>query len=82
MNFGFWNVRGLHDQPKQREVTNFISNNNLDLFGFLETKLNNNTLGEFKKKFLKDWNFADNLHTARNGRILLSWNPSRLVVNV
>lgn len=36
----------------------------------------------FKKNYLKEWVFEDNFHTACNGRILLAWNPSRLVVNV
>lgn len=82
MNLGFWNVRGLLEPPKQRKVTSFISNNNLDLFGFLETKLISGTLETFKKNYLKDWSFADNFHTACNGRILLTWNQSQLAVNI
>lgn len=82
MNLGFRNVRGLQETPKQREVSTFILNSNMDIFGLLETKLTMSTLGDFKKNNLKNLSFIENFSTARNGRILLVWNPARLDVNV
>lgn len=83
MNIEFWNIcGGLHEQQKQREVSSFISNNSIDIFGLLETKLNNSTYDVFIKSNLRDWNFVDKFCTARNGRIILVWNPARLVVDI
>lgn len=83
MNIGFWNVRGgLHEPRKQREVTSFLTKNNINFFGLLETKLNSSNLELFKKNTVKDWGFVDNFSVARNGRILLTWNPARLILNI
>ena len=34
-----WNVRGLNDPTKQKEVKNFVSKENVHVIGVLETKI-------------------------------------------
>lgn len=81
MNLGFWNVWGLHVLSKQREVFSFISSNNMDIFGLLETKLNSTTLDKLRKNYLQSWSFFNNFDIPRNGRILLVWNPTRVTID-
>lgn len=39
VNIGFWNVRGLNDYPRQHDVQSFLLRYNIQLVGFLETKI-------------------------------------------
>lgn len=39
LHFGFWNIRGLNDPIKQKEVKSFVKNNKLSLMGLIEHKI-------------------------------------------
>lgn len=45
INFGAWNVRGLHKVNKQLEVARFLSEHNISLIGLLKTKIKRGGLG-------------------------------------
>ncbi|XP_074305396.1 uncharacterized protein LOC141640524 [Silene latifolia] len=41
-SIGFWNIRGMNSSKKQYEIKRFLSQNNVGLFGLLETKIKAN----------------------------------------
>lgn len=76
-----WNVRGLNDRNKQREVSRWITANRICFCGILETCVREqNILGVIRTTLL-GWSYdAKYLVEARNGRIVVVWNPVLAVV--
>ncbi|XP_074364755.1 uncharacterized protein LOC141705769 [Apium graveolens] len=76
MKFASWNVRGLKKSPRQKELEQFISSNNIDFMGFLETKVKvSNALG-ILKKINKKWQWLFNYDYHYIGRVWVGWDPS------
>lgn len=82
MIFGCWNVRGLLQANKQSVVSSFLQVHKLDICGLLETKFSSASFLLFRNKFCPSWNFCHNFDLVNNGKILLLWNPTNVVVDV
>ncbi|XP_074360896.1 uncharacterized protein LOC141701135 [Apium graveolens] len=76
MNFAAWNVRGINKSPHQKELQQFISVNNIDLMGILETKVKVSNALSISKKINKNWQWLFNYDHHYNGRIWVGWNPN------
>lgn len=55
MNLAAWNVRGLNKSPHQKEVINFISNNNLTIMCCVETKVKIQKFSDVSRKIARNW---------------------------
>ena len=77
-----WNVRGLNMLRKQPEVFHFISQNNVCLFGLLETKVKRQNLGSLYQNVCPGWSLSHNLSYHTGGRILIGWKHEELTVNI
>ncbi|XP_074278320.1 uncharacterized protein LOC141601913 [Silene latifolia] len=81
-NIGFWNIRGLNKLHKQSEIKRFLSQNNVGLFGLLETKVKSSNWLKVKKNVCDSWSICTNNSHHKGGRIWLIWQPNQYVVDV
>ncbi|KAK6128535.1 hypothetical protein DH2020_037721 [Rehmannia glutinosa] len=59
---------------------NFLRHHKLDVIGVLETKLVEATLPKFIRTWFDGWKYTCNFHTHPNGRILVLWNPTTVIL--
>ena len=69
MKLLIWNVRGLNNLLKQKEVVRRIRNLNISLVCLLETRVKHNNMQEIINKMFSRWKFLHNYNYASNGRI-------------
>lgn len=72
VRFSVWNIRGLNNPLKQKEVASFFSCHKLSLCGLVETKVRSTNLGGVVKIYFPH-------HVAR---IILAWDPTLLDVSL
>ena len=80
--FGFWNVRGLNDPIKIREVRRLINANDLCLVGLFETRVRETNRLKVQRALLSHWKFYAATAANTSGRIWLCWDPSRCTVDI
>ncbi|XVF68896.1 hypothetical protein PTKIN_Ptkin11bG0037800 [Pterospermum kingtungense] len=73
MKLIFWNVRGLNDPLKHKEVSRRINNLNVVIVCLLETHIKEHNSQAVIDKFYCEWNWLHNYSKAYNGRIWLIW---------
>ncbi|KAL9227684.1 hypothetical protein vseg_003343 [Gypsophila vaccaria] len=73
-NIGFWNVRGMNSCRKQNEISYFLQNKEIGLFGLIETKVKNNALALVQSNF-RHWSVSTNNGYHKGGRIWIVWRP-------
>ncbi|XP_074266232.1 uncharacterized protein LOC141588700 [Silene latifolia] len=71
-----WNIRGLNKLVKQIEVNKFLTQNKLDIFGILETRVKENKSQRILRNKFRGYSSFCNYSKHYNGRIWLVWNPS------
>ncbi|GAV78745.1 Exo_endo_phos domain-containing protein [Cephalotus follicularis] len=76
MNVAAWNVRGFNDPSKHREVTCFISSNNISLLGILESRVRHPNLDQLLRSINNYLKCYSNHSVATLRRILVIWDPS------
>ncbi|XP_074265865.1 uncharacterized protein LOC141588318 [Silene latifolia] len=81
-SLGFWNIRGMNSINKQNEIKWFLSQNNVGLFGLLETKISSSNWVRVKNNICQSWSICTNSSQHKGGRIWLIWQPSHYVVDV
>lgn len=79
MKLLFWNVRGFLNPGKQGGVFDLIKKHDVSIFGLLETKMRTNTLREIMSNKFSSWVFVHNFDHHVGGRIVVAWDPSRVV---
>lgn len=79
---GCWNIRGLNDSLKQKEVRQLITKGKLHLIGILETKVVGNKKSSIQSAIMRDWEWTDNSDLTNGGRIWVGWNPTHVKVNI
>ncbi|KAK9732996.1 hypothetical protein RND81_04G036900 [Saponaria officinalis] len=79
-DIGFWNVRGLNKENKQKSVKWFMHNNNVGLFGLLETKVNSAKVNNVISNMCDGWSVSTNCRWHSGGRIWVLWNPALFVI--
>lgn len=79
-----WNVRSLNNCNKQNEVRYFLQFIliTLNLFSLSETRVKAHNLGKWYSKVSRNWCFTHNLSYHENGRIVVSWCPNALTLNI
>lgn len=68
-----WNIRGLNNPNKQKEIKKMIQELKVGLCCLLETKVRNEKFGEVYNNMLKDWCIASNFTYCKEGRISIAW---------
>lgn len=83
VKIGAWNIRGLNDPLKQKEVRRIIFSNNFSLMGVVETKVRlPNIQATAHNCFPKDWLWLDNFTNGPVARILLGWDKDVFSVHL
>lgn len=79
-----WNIRGLNNPLKQKEVFSFIQSQRLCLIGVVETKIRRAHLdAAVCNSFPSHWLHTTNLNTSGStARIIMAWDPLVLTVTV
>ncbi|KAG5557184.1 hypothetical protein RHGRI_007453 [Rhododendron griersonianum] len=72
-----WNVRGLKNPLKQKEVLSFIQSHKLNFIGVVESKVRREFLAATAARcFPLHWSHVSNIdNVVGPSRILLAWNP-------
>lgn len=68
-----WNVRGLNDPLKAKEVRRFLGTHCVDFVGLLETKVKAHNTTKVQKRFGPNWTWVDNNGYFDKGRIWIGW---------
>ncbi|KAB5531493.1 hypothetical protein DKX38_018163 [Salix brachista] len=80
---GCWNVWGLNSLRKQKAVQEWARKDNLDILGIIEPRLGSNKFSEISARMgLQGWLSADNGVDPNKCRILVTWNPAKLMVQI
>lgn len=72
-----WNVRGMNNPVKTKEVRDFLEVNNISVMGLLETKIKRQNAGKLQKKLGNKWNWSTNYDHHDEGRISVGWRTDR-----
>jgi len=76
---GSWNIWGLNGLNKQKNAHEWAKNNNLDIFGLLETKVAAANLASIEPFLAPSyWKYCSNIHSSPTCRILVGWNSQKL----
>ena len=79
MNVLIWNVRGLNDPIKQKEIVSRIRNNNINLVCLLETRIKESKMKAVISRHFQGWQMLHNYSEgAPNGRIWILWNEAQV----
>ncbi|GAV76604.1 hypothetical protein CFOL_v3_20077, partial [Cephalotus follicularis] len=73
-----WNVRGLNNPSKHREVSHFILSNKISLLALLETRLRESNVNHVVKSIRRQWHFCSNHNASLPGRIVVMWDPAHI----
>ncbi|CAH9081002.1 unnamed protein product [Cuscuta epithymum] len=76
-----WNVRGLKKPSKHNTIKNFTRINNINLFCFLETKMNPNSFNNYVSNVWPEWVHETNFQTIQGGRMGIIWDPGFVICN-
>lgn len=80
---GVWNMRGLNDPLKQKEVCFFIKLHKLYLFGVVETKIRFESMSNCVSHcFPKNWLSCHNEGAQFVSRIIVGWDPHFVTASV
>ena len=77
-----WNIRGLNCSLKQKEISRFISHNQIDVIGIIETKVRMPNQVKILNNFMPQWKFVTNSEPHAVDRIWVGWNPNKVSLNV
>lgn len=80
MKISGWNVRGLNIPLKQSIKVTFMKDNNVDIMGVLECKLNETRLDSLMRSKLVGMKQCNNFGLHDAGRILVIWNSTMVDV--
>lgn len=80
MMFVAWNVRGLNDPIKIKEVKAFVQHQNAYCYALFETRVRSNKVEKIQRKFGDYRKWSSNYDFHRRGRILFGWRPGEIKV--
>ncbi|KAH7861825.1 hypothetical protein Vadar_031371 [Vaccinium darrowii] len=82
-HIGAWNIRGLNDPLKQKEVLSFIRSQKLSLVGIVETKVRSENFDKTVRFcFPTQWASIHNGSNDRVSRIIVAWNALDVTVDI
>lgn len=78
-----WNIRGLNNPLKQKEISSFVQSQRLSLIGIVETKVRKEHLASTVSHcFPSHWLHYSNIDAVGStARIILAWDPLVLTVS-
>ncbi|KAJ6744946.1 hypothetical protein OIU79_031141 [Salix purpurea] len=80
---GCWNVWGLNSLRKQKAVQEWARKDNLEILGIIEPRLGSNKFSDISTRMgFQGWLSADNGIEPNKCRILVTWNPAKLMVQI
>ncbi|KAG5544421.1 hypothetical protein RHGRI_016993 [Rhododendron griersonianum] len=83
ISLGAWNVRGLNDPLKQKEVHSMIKVHRLGMMGVVEAKVRPENIDHVVKRcFPHSWSFLHNAYNDSVARIILGWDPQLFTVDM
>ena len=71
-----WNIRGLNDPLKQKEMGTFFRVHSLSVVGILETRVSASNKDKIFTSIFSGWGLLHNYDHALLGRIWVCWNPT------
>ena len=77
-----WNVRGVNEDPKHKEVRSLISRNKLSMLGLNETRTQCFKHQSIIHLLCPTWRYLSNYNRHPNGRIWVMWDPAVLDVTL
>jgi exonuclease III len=82
MKILFWNVRGLNDPFKQREVKKLLRRLKISIFCILETHIKEDKAHSIKEFIASSWGWIHNYGNHWMGRIWVCWDPNIVSVQL
>ncbi|PWA97296.1 RNA-directed DNA polymerase, eukaryota, Reverse transcriptase zinc-binding domain protein [Artemisia annua] len=80
MKIATWNIRGLSNPDKQKEVKKFIAEENLQMCAILETHIKYKKVGD---NIFGNWDYVINVEDNNKGcRIMVGWNQNMVDVRM
>jgi len=74
--FASWNIRGMNQPPKQKEVRQVLSENKLSVCAILESHVAVGNLQMLCSNVFSSWQWTSNSSMcSKSPRIILGWNP-------
>lgn len=77
-----WNVRGLKNSGKVKEITSCLLGLNPNIAILIETRVKENEVAKTRSKLKLCGNYFDNYEKHANGRIWVYWNHNKIKVQV
>ncbi|XP_075088499.1 uncharacterized protein LOC142170480 [Nicotiana tabacum] len=74
MTWLFWNVRGINKRYKQKELKQYLIDNQIRLVGLVETRVKENKAQSIATKVAPKWDRLTNYTEAINRRIWILWD--------
>ncbi|XP_010687054.1 uncharacterized protein LOC104901201 [Beta vulgaris subsp. vulgaris] len=71
-----WNVRGMNDPFKIKEIKNFLYSHKVAVCALLETRVREQNANKVQGKLGKDWKWLNNYSHSARGRIWIGWRPA------
>ena len=78
MIIGSWNIRGVCEPFKQRELRAWIHSQHISMVGVLETRVRAGHYPHLIDNIMASWQSVSNYSQHPNGRIWLLWDPTIL----
>lgn len=82
MKIASWNVRGLNSVNKQRELRNYIREQDIVLIAIMENRMQENKIHRIMKRFDNKWTWCANSQYSTRERILVIWRSDRINIAV
>ena len=82
VKFASWNIRGLNDPLKQREVRSFVKFNALDFICLLETRVRAPNRDRIFSSLFPGWRLFHNYEHAQLVRIWICGNPEKVSIDI
>ena len=82
MLIGCWNIRGLNQPQKQKEIVRLIQEFKLDVIGIIETKVKISNQDKINSNMIPSWKYVTNCQVDTIGRIWIGWNPDKIKLSV
>ena len=82
VKFASWNIRGLNDPLKQREVRSFVKSHALDFICLVETRVRASNRDRIFSSLFSGWSLFHNYEHALLGRIWICGNPAKVSIDI
>lgn len=82
MNLCTWNIRGLNDPLKIKELQQFLRKNHVNVIGVLENKVKLKNEVTIQKKFGNHWRLQFNSCKSPKRRIRVRWCVDDVIMDI